>query len=334
MLFMDYRRHHTGLWSKAALINKNKQIDRNIPEDEVPSFLYAMPLGGNRVFLEETCLVGRPPMPFETLKRRLNRRLDTLGIHVKQIFDEEWSYIPVGGPLPVGNQDVVAFGASACLVHPSTGYSIARSLREAPQLAQKIVPVLRSNKSRQETAQAVWDIIWSREKRAQASFHVFGMELLNSLSLQEIEAFFSTFFNLPRMYWEGFLGSTLSSYQLLVFAFLTYVFAPAIVRFVLLKHMVSDPSMMYLLHVTSKYLLREIQGTVFPRIPPPPICHRWEILKILPLCIHLIVDFNLGGEGSWVTIMYFFCMYNTVSKMNICRKFRTINCNINNCQFY
>ena len=25
---------------------------------EAPSFLYAMPLGGSRVFLEETCLVG------------------------------------------------------------------------------------------------------------------------------------------------------------------------------------------------------------------------------------------------------------------------------------
>eukprot|EP01024_Parvocaulis_polyphysoides_P036436 TRINITY_DN32399_c0_g4_i1.p1 TRINITY_DN32399_c0_g4~~TRINITY_DN32399_c0_g4_i1.p1 ORF type:complete len:583 (+),score=89.72 TRINITY_DN32399_c0_g4_i1:197-1750(+) len=250
MLFMDYRRHHTGVWSQSLLKNSNQinhYSNNDIPDNEVPSFLYGMPLGGNRVFLEETCLVARPPMPFETLKRRLNRRLDALGINVKQIFDEEWSYIPVGGPLPIGSQDVVAFGASACLVHPSTGYSIARSLREAPQLAQKIVSVLRSKKSRHETAEAVWDVIWSREKRAQASFHVFGMELLNSLSLKDIESFFSTFFNLPRKYWEGYLASTLSSYELMVFALLTYVFAPANVRFVLLKHMVSDPSMMYLL---------------------------------------------------------------------------------------
>jgi hypothetical protein len=38
---------------------------------EVPSFLYAMPLGGNRVFLEETCLVAKPALPFAVLKRRL-----------------------------------------------------------------------------------------------------------------------------------------------------------------------------------------------------------------------------------------------------------------------
>ena len=41
---------------------------------ETPSFLYAMPLGGERVFLEETCLVARPALPFATLKRRLERR--------------------------------------------------------------------------------------------------------------------------------------------------------------------------------------------------------------------------------------------------------------------
>ena len=50
--------------------------------------------------------------------------------------EEEWSYIPVGGPLPLGSQAVTAFGAAANLVHPATGYSITRSLREAPRLAR------------------------------------------------------------------------------------------------------------------------------------------------------------------------------------------------------
>lgn len=50
---------------------------------ETPSFLYAMPLGGSRVFLEETCLVARPALPFATLKRRLERRCAALGIKVR-----------------------------------------------------------------------------------------------------------------------------------------------------------------------------------------------------------------------------------------------------------
>jgi hypothetical protein len=52
-------------------------------ESEVPSFLYAMPMdGGRRVFLEETCLVAKPALPFAVLKRRLQRRLAAAGITV------------------------------------------------------------------------------------------------------------------------------------------------------------------------------------------------------------------------------------------------------------
>lgn len=50
---------------------------------ELPSFLYAMPLDGSRVFLEETCLVSKPALPFAVLKRRLERRLAAMGIKVR-----------------------------------------------------------------------------------------------------------------------------------------------------------------------------------------------------------------------------------------------------------
>lgn len=52
-------------------------------DDEVPSFLYAMPSeDGRQVFLEETCLVAKPALPFAILKRRLERRLAAMGIKV------------------------------------------------------------------------------------------------------------------------------------------------------------------------------------------------------------------------------------------------------------
>jgi lycopene epsilon-cyclase len=37
-----------------------------------------------------------------------------------------------------------------------------------------------------------------QEKRTQTSFHVFGMELLATLDLASTNAFFDTFFKLPR----------------------------------------------------------------------------------------------------------------------------------------
>lgn len=37
---------------------------------------------------------------------------------MKEVHEEEWSYIPVGGPLPLPDQPLAAFGAAASLVHP------------------------------------------------------------------------------------------------------------------------------------------------------------------------------------------------------------------------
>ncbi len=86
---------------------------------------------------------------------------------VKHVIEEEWSYIPVGGPLPLGDQPVTAFGAAANLVHPATGYSIARSLREAPALAAEMAVILRKDLPVQETARQVWNALWPAEKRRQ-----------------------------------------------------------------------------------------------------------------------------------------------------------------------
>ncbi len=43
----------------------------------------------------------------------------------------------------------------------------------------------------------VWSSLWPQERRTQTAFHVFGMELLATLDLPSINAFFDTFFRLP-----------------------------------------------------------------------------------------------------------------------------------------
>ncbi|KAL3158840.1 hypothetical protein ABBQ32_011564 [Trebouxia sp. C0010 RCD-2024] len=257
MLFMDFRRHHTGLWPDTATRLKDHEHPAAGDgvwgsQQEVPSFLYGMPLQPGRVFLEETCLVTKPALPFAVLKRRLERRLKAMGIKVKKIHEEEWSFIPVGGPLPVAQQPITAFGAAANLVHPATGYSIARSLREAPAFAQEVASLLRKQQAVGDTAESVWDALWPQEKRRQAAFHVFGMELLAQLDIQATNNFFSTFFRLPDRYWRGFLASSLSSRQLIVFAMWMMVRAPPSIQFKLMQHMLLDPA--------GKYMLRTYAG--------------------------------------------------------------------------
>src|SRR5699024_7255129 len=55
--------------------------DNGAPAASTPSFLYAVPLGDGRVLVEETCLVGAPPVPLSALRRRLHTRLRARGLH-------------------------------------------------------------------------------------------------------------------------------------------------------------------------------------------------------------------------------------------------------------
>ena len=213
---------------------------------------------------------------------------------VTKVHEEEWSYIPVGGPLPVARQPITAFGAAANLVHPATGYSIARSLREAPALADDIAAVLTKQLPVHATAAAVWDALWPHEKRRQvgikaqpckaiagwrccvarwkhvalndacpgdqAAFHVFGMELLACLDLAHTNQFFTTFFRLPDFYWRGFLASSLSSAQLIAFALLTFGLAPISIKSQLIKHLLTNSAGRYLI---SRYLRGEYSLFLF-----------------------------------------------------------------------
>jgi lycopene epsilon-cyclase len=65
------------------------------------------------------------------------------------------------------------------------------------------------------------------------------MELLTQLDLASTNDFFKTFFALPKYYWQGFLGSSLSSTQLLAFALLTFMYAPAGIKVKLVAHLLA-----------------------------------------------------------------------------------------------
>jgi lycopene beta-cyclase len=74
MLFMDWRDAHTKKYPAMLAAN-----------NELPTFLYAMPFSDTRVFLEETSLVARPGVPFADLKERLYARLNHMGVKVRSM---------------------------------------------------------------------------------------------------------------------------------------------------------------------------------------------------------------------------------------------------------
>ncbi|GAB2279200.1 Lycopene beta cyclase, chloroplastic/chromoplastic [Dionaea muscipula] len=151
-------------------------------------------------------------------------RLRQLDIKVKSIAEDERCVIPKGGPLPVIRQRVIGIGGTVGMVHPSTGYMVARTLAAAPIVANSKVQYLVSGKDTavgDELSAQVSKDLWLIQRRRQQEF-CFGMDILLKLDLQGTIRFFDTFFDLKPRYWHGFLSSRLFLPELIVFGLVLF----------------------------------------------------------------------------------------------------------------
>jgi len=174
------------------------------------------------LFLEETILVSRPGGSSRNLQARLEKRMSALGIVPTKILEDERAAIPMGGADPIVPQRTLGFGATASLVHPASGYMVARAMEIAPRVAASLAPQVhrlrsRANEGHQlrksdldELSAVGWDTVWPADERRQRDFMHFGFELLCLLDPQELRDFFTGFFRLPNAMWEHFLSWRLS----------------------------------------------------------------------------------------------------------------------------
>ena len=193
-VLMDFRPDH---------LNAEEQLSS-------PSFLYAMDLGNETFFVEETSLASFPALSQEHLKKRLLRRLENKGIMVNEIYHEENCLFPMNLPLPFKNQFVLGFGGAASMVHPASGYMIGSLLRRAPLLAEKLSIFLKEpNLSSLELASKGWNVLWPYELTQRHKLYQYGLERLMSFDESRLRSFFSNFFRLSTKEWVGFLTNTL-----------------------------------------------------------------------------------------------------------------------------
>ena len=221
MVLMDYSQGH--LQHNATLVASNERF---------PSFVYVMPLSDTEIFLEETILVSRPGGSSRNLQARLEHRMHALGIPPPwHVLEDERAAIPMGGADPRIPQRTVGFGATSSLVHPASGYMMARAMEVAPRVAHAVAPLLVQWR-RQQQAQdgqpesqeddgmspvsldqlstVAWEAVWPADERRQRDFMNFGFELLCLLNPQELRDFFTGFFRLPAGLWQHFLSWRLS----------------------------------------------------------------------------------------------------------------------------
>jgi lycopene cyclase-like protein len=210
------------------------RCDHLSPEErsEPPTFLYAMDLGQGRFFVEETSLALAAPVPYATLKQRLERRLAHRGVAIEQVEHEEFCLFPMNLPLPDLDQPVLAFGGAAAMVHPASGYLVGALLRRAPVLAAAVAARLRAEPAADslQLAQAGWQALWPPELRRKHALYQFGLEKLMRFSEPQLRAHFASFFSLPSAQWYGFLTNTLSLGELLAAMLALFATAPWSVR--------------------------------------------------------------------------------------------------------
>ncbi|SDC14601.1 FAD-dependent oxidoreductase [Actinokineospora iranica] len=155
-----------------------------------PTFLYAVPLPGDRVLVEETSLARRPGLGFAELRARLAARL---GSAVAPLAVERVRFALDIGPTPLWHRGSVPFGAAAGMVHPATGYSVGDALATAPKVAEAIA----ATRGARAAAAAARAAVWPPAARAVHVLRQRGLRALLALPPDRTPAFFDAFFALP-----------------------------------------------------------------------------------------------------------------------------------------
>ncbi|UVE95474.1 lycopene cyclase family protein [Dietzia sp. B32] len=169
-LFMDWRTDYVR--------------DRDDDDDEAgPSFLYAIPVGPDRVLLEETCLAGLPAPDPAVLASRLRSRLAGRGVAAEAIaspLSVERVRIPLL-PRPGVPEDplVEAFGTAGGHGHAATGYSVAAMLAAVPGAVHAIeagypLPAPRSPLSTALHGVGLRALLRADDRTLRALFNAFG----------------------------------------------------------------------------------------------------------------------------------------------------------------
>ncbi len=220
------------------LVLMDYRADHLTPEERAgpPTFLYAMDLGDGQYFVEETSLAHVPAVSFTVLEHRLRQRLAAQAIEVQDVQHVEHCLFPMNLPLPDLDQPVLGFGSAASMVRPASGYQVGAALKRAPVVAQALAHALGSaRRSPGEIARAGWRALWPDQQVRKHLLYLFGLASLLRFDQPRTQAFFTTFFQLPRQQWAGYLSDTLSQRELLHTMVRVFRQAPNSVRTTLMQ---------------------------------------------------------------------------------------------------
>ncbi len=177
--------------------------DANHDDVGVPTFAYALPVADGWM-VEETVLTARPSIApsrlVDRLAARLGRRREDL---LADAIRTEEVAIPMGAPPAASIGNVMAYGAAAGMINPTTGYSLATSLGAASGVAERVAQALEAPGLIEP---AVLDAtVWPTASLRTRALHDYGLSVLERLDADGIRSFFDAFFDGPAAQWSSYL---------------------------------------------------------------------------------------------------------------------------------
>ena len=167
-------------------------------------------------------------LEFDDLKLKLKERLEHLGREShRRCTKRSIALIPMGGVLPTFPQRTLGIGGTAGMVHPSTGFMVAKTMLCVRALVGTLDDALKAGVrgditdaliaaeegqsdngtfDATTTAATIWSKLWPEDDLRMRTFMCFGMETLMQLDVNGTRQFFDTFFDLPKDVWAGFLS--------------------------------------------------------------------------------------------------------------------------------
>jgi lycopene beta-cyclase len=194
--FMDFRR----------VVDRHGEPS-SVGPSGVTTFCYSLPMQDGWL-VEETVLAARPAIEPIALLPRLAARLGRHPDHLlADAIRTEYVRIPLGGSLPDPQQPIVAFGAAAGYVHAATGFSVAASIRAAPDVAAAIASVVAAESAGSGVIDSapIAAAVWSVAMRRTRVLHDYGLDVLLDLNDEEVRSFFDAFFDLDPDDWAAYL---------------------------------------------------------------------------------------------------------------------------------
>jgi lycopene beta-cyclase len=109
-------------------------MDARVEQVDGFRFVYVLPLGPDRVLIEDTCYASDPALDLPRYERRIAGYAQQLGLTARAIVRREQGVLPLPGRValaPIDAGSALSAGFRAGFFHPVTGYSLPLAARFA-----------------------------------------------------------------------------------------------------------------------------------------------------------------------------------------------------------